>query len=229
MERWEQLMEDWRNEASLVEAGFAKMWVLFTPSPFYPFQVQASGWWPQQCLSLSNIIGVECHHQGLEDKSIHLYPCCGRGECTTRPALIFSLSDAPIQLDFRQSLLAKELMDFLFVVNAGKKKRLRWSMKPVASVCGVETAPVYAGSWTGTQWQFLTSKYPQKICKTAGCKKQIRTCCKCMIGFWVCPACIGMHIAEIAEALWVNFFLDSSILNNFLAIRASQLLPIASL
>ena len=67
--------------------------------------------------------------------------------------------------------MAKDLMDFSFVVNAGNKKMSRRSMEPVASVCGVETAPAYAGSWTGMQWQFLTSKYLQHICKTLGCKK----------------------------------------------------------
>jgi hypothetical protein len=25
-----------------------------------------------------------------------------------------------------------------------------------------------------------------------------------MIGFWMCPACIGMHIAQVAEASWVS-------------------------
>ncbi|KAI2500665.1 Transposase IS4 [Fragilaria crotonensis] len=111
----------------------------------------------------------------------------------------FSQSDTLSQLEFRR-LLAKELMEFSFVVNTGTRKRTRRSMEPVASVCGVETAPVYAGNWTGTQWQFLSTKYPQHICKTVGCKKRIRTYCKCMIGFWMCPACIGMHIAQIAEA-----------------------------
>ncbi len=112
---------------------------------------------------------------------------------------VFTFILAVVVVNFRQ-LLAEELMDFSFAVNAGNKKRSRRSMESVASVCGVETAPVYAGSWPGTQWQFLTSKYPQHICKTAGCKKRIRTFCKCMIGLWMCPACIGMHIAQIAEA-----------------------------
>jgi hypothetical protein len=111
----------------------------------------------------------------------------------------FTQSDALSQLDFRR-LLAKEVMDFSFVVGKGDRKRSRRSMEPVASACGVETAPVYAGTWTGTHWQLLSSKYPQHICNTVGCRKLIRTYCKCMIGFWMCPACIGMHIAQVAEA-----------------------------
>jgi hypothetical protein len=25
-----------------------------------------------------------------------------------------------------------------------------------------------------------------------------------MTGFWLCPACIGMHIAQVAEASWLS-------------------------
>jgi hypothetical protein len=112
----------------------------------------------------------------------------------------FTKSDSPLsQLQFRR-LLAKELMDFSFVVNRDNRKRKRRSIEAVAPICGVETAPVYATSWNGTEWHYLSSKYPQHFCKTVGCNKRIRTYCKCMKGFWLCPACIGMHIAQVAEA-----------------------------
>ena len=111
----------------------------------------------------------------------------------------FTQSDSLSQLQFRR-LLAKELMDFSFVVNRDNRKRSRRSMEAVAPTCGVETAPVYATTWSGTEWRYLSSKYPQHFCKTVGCNKRIRTYCKCMKGFWLCPACIGMHIAQVAEA-----------------------------
>ena len=111
----------------------------------------------------------------------------------------FTKSDSLSQLQFRR-LLAKELMDFSFVVNRDNRKRKRRSIEAVAPICGVETAPVYATSWNGTEWHYLSSKYPQHFCKTVGCNKRIRTYCKCMKGFWLCPACIGMHIAQVAEA-----------------------------
>ena len=55
----------------------------------------------------------------------------------------FTQSDSLSQLQFRR-LLAKELMDFSFVVNRDNRKRSRRSMEAVAPTCGVETAPVYA-------------------------------------------------------------------------------------
>jgi hypothetical protein len=111
----------------------------------------------------------------------------------------FTQSDSLSQLQFRR-LLAKQLMDFSFVVNRGNRKRSRGSVDAVAPICGVETAPVYATSWNGTEWRYLAGKYPQHFCKTVGCNKRIRTYCRCMKGYWLCPACIGMHIAQVAEA-----------------------------
>ena len=112
----------------------------------------------------------------------------------------FTQSGLLRQLQFRR-MLAKELMDFSFVVNRGNKKQSRRSVDPVAPICGVEMAPVYATSWNGTEWMCLSSKYPQHICKTVGCNKHIRTYCKCMRGFWLCPACVCMHIAQVAARL----------------------------
>ena len=110
----------------------------------------------------------------------------------------FTTSDTLSQLQFRR-LLAKELMDFSFVVNRDNRKRSRRSLEAVAPICGVETAPVYATEWNGTEWRYLSSKYPQHFCKSIGCNKRVRTYCKCTIGFWFCPACIGMHIAQVAD------------------------------
>ena len=111
----------------------------------------------------------------------------------------FATQDSISQLEFRR-MLAKEMMDFSFVVNKDNRKRSRRSMEAVAPICGVETAPVYATEWTGTEWRCLSSKYPQHFCKTIGCNQRIRTYCKCTVGFWLCRACIGMHIAQVAEA-----------------------------
>ena len=113
----------------------------------------------------------------------------------------FTQSDSlSSQLQFRR-ILAKELMDFSFVVNRVYKKRSRRSVDAVAPICGVETAPVYATSWNGTKLTpYLSLKYPQHICKTFGCNKRIRTYCKCMRGFWLCPAFAGMNLAQVAEA-----------------------------
>ena len=111
----------------------------------------------------------------------------------------FTQSDSLSPLQFRR-MLAKELMDFSCVVNRGNKKRSSRSVDAVAPICGVDMATVYATSWNGTEWTYLSSKYPQHICKTVGCNKRIRTYCKCMRGFCLCPACVRMHIAQVAEA-----------------------------
>jgi hypothetical protein len=111
--------------------------------------------------------------------------------------LIFSQSDVLGQLDFRQ-LLAEELMDVSFIVNAGNKKMLRRSMEPAA---GVETAPVYQVGLERKDSSSLQANTRSTFARQWAAKKQIRTYCKCMTGFWMCPACICMHIAQIAEAL----------------------------
>jgi hypothetical protein len=111
----------------------------------------------------------------------------------------FTQSDTLSQLEFRR-LLAKELMEFSLTDNSPSKRRSRRNMVPVSTQCGVETAPLYAGNWTGTEWHFMSTKYPQHVCKTIGCKNRVRTYCGYMIGFWLCPTCIGIHIAQVAEA-----------------------------
>ena len=140
-----------------------------------------------------------CHQVDDHNNNRHS-PISLEESINTKDYQYFTQSDLLSQLQFR-GMLAKELMDFSFVVNRGNKKRSRRSVNAVAPICGVETAPVYATtSWNGTEWTYLSSKYPQHICKTVGCNKRIRTYCKCMKGFWLCPACVGMHIAQVAEA-----------------------------
>ena len=103
---------------------------------------------------------------------------------------LFTKSDSLSHLQFRR-MLAKELMDFLFVVsNRDKKKRSRRSIDAVAPICGVL-------EWNGSPSQVSTQNTSAKL---LGCNKRIRTYCKCMKGFRLCPACVGMHIAQVAEA-----------------------------
>jgi hypothetical protein len=104
------------------------------------------------------------------------------------------------QLEFRRKL-AKELLDYSFSINTSRRIKRKRRLELSESICGVETAPLFATNWTGTRWEFLSTKYPQDFCKTVGCQKRIRTYCKCMIGHWLCPTCIGIHIASLAEAL----------------------------
>ena len=103
------------------------------------------------------------------------------------------------QLEFRRKL-AKELLDFSFVSNKGERSKSKRGSGLGTMNCGVETAPPYAGTWNGTKWELLSSRYPQHVCRTLGCQKCIRTYCRCMVGNWMCPTCIGIHIASVVDS-----------------------------
>jgi hypothetical protein len=121
-------------------------------------------------------------------------------EVNARLALaFFTRSLALSQLEFRRKL-AKELIDYSFSINRGERIKRKRDSGLSESICSLETAPPLAGTWTGTKWVFLTSRYPQHVCKTVGCQKRIRTYCRCMIGHWMCSTCIGIHIASVVEA-----------------------------
>ena len=120
-------------------------------------------------------------------------------EVNARLALaFFTRSNTMNQLEFRRKL-AKELLDFSFAMPERVRARSQRASAPVTVICGLETAPPYAVSWTGTKWEFLKCKYPQHVCKTLGCQKRIRTYCRCMVGHWMCPTCVGIHIASVVE------------------------------
>ena len=104
----------------------------------------------------------------------------------------FSASEPMNQIEFRRKL-AKELLDYSFQVRGRRRARTEGLC---ASICGEETAPRYAGHWTGTEWTKLATMYTQHICRTFNCTKRIRTYCRCNIGFWMCSICIGIHIAS---------------------------------
>ncbi|KAI2496884.1 Transposase IS4 [Fragilaria crotonensis] len=103
----------------------------------------------------------------------------------------FSGSELLNQIEFRRKL-AKELLDYSYQVRG--QRRVHEGL--CASTCGEETAPRFAGQWTGTEWTQLATMYPQHVCKTYNCTRRIRTYCRCKIGYWLCPTCIGIHIAS---------------------------------
>ena len=76
----------------------------------------------------------------------------------------FTGRDAPVsQLEFCRKL-AKELIAFSLTLKTGKRSKSKQVSELVSSMCGVETAPPFAGSWTATKWEMLTSMYPQHVC-----------------------------------------------------------------
>lgn len=103
----------------------------------------------------------------------------------------FSGSEPLNQIEFRCKL-AKELLDYSYQVRG--RRRVHEGL--CACICGDESAPRFAGQWTGTEWTQLATMYPQHVCKTYNCTRRIRAYCRCEIGFWMCPTCIGIHIAS---------------------------------
>ncbi|KAI2510975.1 Transposase IS4 [Fragilaria crotonensis] len=103
-------------------------------------------------------------------------------EVNARLAIAYFVKRPPMsQLDFRRTL-AKELFSFSSTMNRDERSKSKQGSMLMTSKCGVETAPPSAGSWSGTKWELLASRYPQHVCHTLGCQKRIRTYCKIMVG-----------------------------------------------
>ena len=102
--------------------------------------------------------------------------------------------ELPLPQVFLQKQLARELKEYSDKV-VGTVRRRKQDVQEVEEVlCYEETAALHARILTGTECTYLHTKYPQHICRTLNCKKQIRTCCSCNIGYWLCRICIGKHI-----------------------------------
>ena len=57
------------------------------------------------------------------------------------------------------------------------------------------TAPRHASYLRGRRWVLnAATPYAQYVCKTAGCKKRVRTYCACDVGFWMCKGCYVEHL-----------------------------------
>jgi hypothetical protein len=107
----------------------------------------------------------------------------------------FNDSTTLSQIDFRRKL-AKELIDYSSrQLLMGRNRRVVRDTR-IPSRCGEETAPLHAGAWTGSEWEYRQTPYPQYQCKTFNCRKRVRTYCRCNKGHWLCSVCIGIHIAS---------------------------------
>jgi hypothetical protein len=107
----------------------------------------------------------------------------------------FTKSPTMNQLEFRRKL-ARELLEYSYALHSGGRVKRKRDTGVCPSICGVETAPPYASLWTGMERLYLSSKHGQHTCRMIKCQKRIRTYCRCMIGHWMCPTCIGIHIAS---------------------------------
>ena len=108
----------------------------------------------------------------------------------------WSKEQAPDSILAFRKLLALSLInnDFLRLEEArnlrsrGKKKKMDHS---------IETAPPHASAYVNGRWRKnAKAKYQQFVCKTRGCKKQVRTYCCCGVGHWMCKDCHYTHLVD---------------------------------
>jgi hypothetical protein len=129
-------------------------------------------------------------------------------------------------------------MDFSFVVNTGDKKRSRWSMEPVASICGMETALRWKLDWNAIAVPH--KQIPTAHSQDRGLQKTNQNLLQVHDSRFLDVSCLYWYAHRINSLSLVserhnqgnqklNSFLDSSTLNNFLAVRVLQQLPVASL
>ena len=65
----------------------------------------------------------------------------------------------------------------------------------------LERAPVFATQFVNGDWKFSESeKYPQRFCRGKGCKKRIRTYCRCSKGYWLCNEHHAEHLYIVKNA-----------------------------
>ena len=58
-------------------------------------------------------------------------------------------------------------------------------------------APRFISKFVGGAWEKKSKvKYQQFVCKTNGCKKQVRTYCSCAPAYWLCSVCYMNHVID---------------------------------
>jgi hypothetical protein len=61
--------------------------------------------------------------------------------------------------------------------------------------CEHITAPEHAREYRNRQWVCTAkARWQQHVCKAPGCKLQVRTCCACRKGYWLCTKHIIEHV-----------------------------------
>jgi hypothetical protein len=102
--------------------------------------------------------------------------------------------ELPLPQIIFQKQLARELIEYSEKGVGAVRGRKQDEQKVEEVLCYEEAASLHAGTWTGSEWTYLHTEYPQHICRRLDCKKQIRTYSSCNIGCWLCRICICKHI-----------------------------------
>eukprot|EP00804_Cyclotella_cryptica_P017498 CCRYP_006687-RA/>CCRYP_006687-RA protein AED:0.38 eAED:-0.33 QI:0/-1/0/1/-1/0/1/0/213 len=62
---------------------------------------------------------------------------------------------------------------------------------------GTVMAPPHAKKYRNRQWVCKAkARYQQYVCKAKGCRKQVRTCCRCKLGYWLCDWHLMDHVSK---------------------------------
>ena len=107
----------------------------------------------------------------------------------------FTQSKAAPQLEFCRQL-AKDLIDYSYkAAGVDRRKRKR---SEAADGIGLWRGKGATFCWK-LEWRRLGSTVdlvPTTCLPDSTLQKRIRTYCKCMIGHWLCPTCIGIHVSS---------------------------------
>ena len=79
--------------------------------------------------------------------------------------------ELPLPQVFFWKQLARELIEYSekFVETVRRRKQDKQEVEEV--LFHEETGPLHSRTWTGAEWTYLHTEYPQHICRTLNCKK----------------------------------------------------------
>ena len=98
-------------------------------------------------------------------------------------------------LSFRKLLALSFINNDYIRLEEARTTRSRDNKRNMEHV--IVTAPPHASLYVrGKCQKKAKAKYQQFVCKTPGCKKQVRTYCSCGVGQWMCKDCHYKHLVE---------------------------------
>jgi Transposase IS4 len=110
---------------------------------------------------------------------------------------IWQPEDAVPLLRFRRRL-AKALIYNEYLESESPRKGKRKRDSNIAHE--LQAAPHHAQRFLAGKWICRAKdKYQKYICRGVGCKRRVRTCCKCSQGHWMCQGCFGNHILSLSQ------------------------------
>ena len=157
------------------------------------------GGWPQQQKKLPNLFSREYQHKRLKDQGVYVHPCrgwpnnilcslirsasCNSEECWQRSWWISHLLSIETTGSGQEGVWTR-LCWFRFV-----EWKRHLCMRQVGTERNCSTS------------QESTHSISAKLLGAINASEPIANVLR---GFWLCPACVGMHIVRVAEAPWVS-------------------------